>query len=233
MESVPGYVSIVFILTTFATIAFLIQAIKSVGVRTRPSQILIFLLPLWLIFQGILAIGGFYQNVEAVPPRLVLFGVLPAILTIALFFLFFRKEFIEKIPFSLLTLVHTVRIPVELVLLWLFFAGQVPQAMTFEGRNFDIVSGIFAPIVFYVAVRGGRFNKPILVGYNILGIILLCNVVIIALLSVPSPIQQIAIDQPNRAVLFFPYIWLPSIIVPIVLVSHLASLWKLWVSRTV
>ena len=29
------------------------------------------------------------------------------------------------------------------------------------------------------------------------------------------------------AVLYFPFIWLPSVVVPIVLFSHLASLWKL------
>jgi hypothetical protein len=43
--------------------------------------------------------------------------------------------------------------------------------------------------------------------------------------------QQIALDQPNRGVTFFPFIWLPSVIVPIVLFCHLASLWKLVVRK--
>ncbi len=232
METVPGYVSIIFILTTFATVAFLIQAIKAVGVRTLPSQILIFLLPLWILFQAVLAIFGFYQNSTAIPPRVALFAVLPALLTIVTFFIFFRKSFIEKLPLGLLTLLHTIRIPVELVLLWLFFAGQVPLLMTFEGRNFDILSGLLAPIVYFIAFRGGVVNRKLLIAYNIIGLLLLANIVSIAILSLPSPFQQLAFDQPNRAVLFFPYVWLPAIVVPVVLFSHLAALWKLATPRT-
>ena len=233
METVPAYVWIVFILTTFVTVAFLIQAIKAVGIRSLPSQILVFLLPLWILFQAMISIGGFYQNETTIPPRLFLFGVFPALLTIIAYFIFFRSSFIERMPLRLLTLVHIVRIPVELVLLWLAFSEQVPQLMTFEGRNFDIVSGILAPIIYLVAFRGGSTNKWLLIAFNIVGLVLLANIVSLAILSLPSPIQQVAFDQPNRAVLFFPYIWLPTVIVPIVLFSHLASLWKLSRRKTV
>src|SRR5258706_5500753 len=136
MESLHGSVSVVFILTTFAAVAFLIQAIKVAGLQTLPSRILLFFVPLGIIFQAVLALGGFYQNENMVPPRLFLFGVLPALLLIISYFLFFRSSLIERLPLRLLTLVHIVRIPVEIVLLWLFLGGQVPQVMTFEGRNF-------------------------------------------------------------------------------------------------
>jgi hypothetical protein len=232
MESVPGYVSIVFILTTFATIAFLLRAIKASGLRTFPSKLLIFLLPLWILFQAVLAVGGFYQDVSSVPPRLLLAGVLPAIGLILVYLAFFRQPFIERLPITLLTLVHVIRIPVEMVLLWLYQSGGVPQVMTFEGMNFDIVSGILSPIVYFLAFQKGGVNRWLLVGYNLLGLALLTNIVTIAVLSLPSPIQQMSFDQPNYAVLFFPYIWLPTIIVPIVLFSHLASLWKLAAGKT-
>ncbi len=231
MESLPGYVSIVFILTTFAAVAFLLQSIKAVGLRRLPSRILLFLLPLWIFFQAILATGGFYQNENMVPPRLFLFGVLPALLLIISYFLFFRSSLVELLPLRLLTLVHIVRIPVEVVLLWLFLGGLIPQVMTFEGRNFDILSGILAPIIYLIAFWGGRTRRWLLIGFNVLGLILLANIVSIAIMSLPSPLQQIAFDQPNRAVLFFPYIWLPTIVVPIVLFAHLSSLWNLLTER--
>jgi len=44
-----------------------------------------------------------------------------------------------------LTYVHIVRIPVEIVLWWSFLKGRIPVAITFEGMNFDILSGISAP----------------------------------------------------------------------------------------
>jgi len=48
------------------------------------------------------------------------------------------------------------------------------------------------------------------------------------MLSLPSPIQKFGIEQPNVAVAYAPFIWLPAIVVPIVLFSHLAALWKLY-----
>ena len=227
MEAVPPYVSIVFILTTFAAIAFLLRATRKAGLNSLPAKILIFLLPLWIFFQAALSISGLYENFTAVPPRLVLFGVFPAVLMIAAYFVFFRTPFIARLPLKMLTWVHIVRIPVELVLLWLALAGQVPMMMTFEGRNFDIAAGIAAPIVALIAFRGREPNRKLLLAFNVVGLILLANIVSIAALSLPSPMQVLNFDQPNRAVLYFPYMWLPTIVVPIVLFAHLASLYQL------
>lgn len=231
MESIPAYVSVVFIITTFAALGFLIQAVKRVGLQPAPSKILVFLLPLWIFFQAVLSIGGFYQNTTPFPPRLVAFGVLPTILLIVFYLTFFRKNFIDRIPLKLLTLLHIVRVPVEIVLFWLFQAGVVPRIMTFNGWNFDILSGMAAPIILMFAFRGAGPHKSLLIAYNVVGILLLANIVSIAVLSLPTPFQRLAFEQPNQAVLFFPYIWLPTIIVPIVLFAHLASLYKLLAGR--
>jgi hypothetical protein len=231
MEELPGYISIVFILTTFATLAFLLQAIKTVGLERFPSKLFLFLLPLWIFFQAALALGGFYTGTVSWPPRIVLFAVLPTVFLIIAYFVFFRRTFIDRLPLGTLTLLHIVRIPVEIVLYWLFVGRQVPEAMTFAGMNFDIISGILAPVAYIAAIRGGAYRRWILIAYNILGLVLLATIVSIAVMSLQSPLQQMAFDQPNRAVLFFPYVWLPSIVVPIVLFAHLASLWKLFTRR--
>ncbi len=227
MDALPAYVSIVFILTTFATVGFLVYSIKSVGIELLPSRILIFVLPLWIFFQAALALGGFYQETATFPPRIFSFGVLPALLLIIVYFVFFRDTFVGRLPLEILTFLHIVRIPVEIVLYWLFLGGQVPELMTFEGRNFDIVSGILAPVVFFAAFRGGETKRGLLIAFNVVGLVLLANIVGTAIVSLPSPIQMAAFDQPNRAVRFFPYIWLPTIVVPIVFFAHLSSLWKL------
>src|SRR5437588_313362 len=120
MENIPPYVPIVFVLTTFAAIGFLLQAIKAAGINSLPSRIIVFILPLWIIFQGVLAIGGFYQDLSGFPPRLALFGPFPTVLLIVSYFLFFRRSFIERLPLRLLTFIHIVRIPVEIALYWLF-----------------------------------------------------------------------------------------------------------------
>ncbi len=95
--------------------------------------------------------------------------------------------------------------------------------MTFEGRNFDILSGLTAPIIAWLAFRNGKTNRPLLIVWNIFALLLLINIVADAVLSIPTPFQQLAFEQPNRAVLYFPFVCLPALVVPIVLFSHLAS----------
>lgn len=227
IENLPGYVSIVFILTTFLTVGFLLYAVKQTVFETIPAKILVFLLAFWIILTGFLALNGFYL-VNTFPPRVALFGVLPAVLLIIVYFIFFRQNFIKKLPLKTLTLLSVIRIPVELCLLWLFLGRLVPQEMTFEGRNFDILSGITAPIVYFLAFRGGKTNRPLLIAWNIFALALLFNVVIRAILAFPAFSPNVAPELQNRGVAYFPYIWLPAVIVPIVFFSHLASLWKLF-----
>lgn len=233
IENLPQSVSIIFILTTFLTIGFFIYAIKRGAFSSNWTKVVNFLIPFWLFFQAILALGGFYLIFDAKPPHLPVFGILPALLLIVTLFVFARKDFISRLPLKTLTLIHIIRIPVELVLLWLFQYGQIPQLMTFEGRNFDILSGITAPIIFWLAFRKGKINRPLLIVWNLFALGLLVNIVTNAVLSFPFPFQQFAFDQPNRAVLYFPFVWLPTLIVPIVLFSHLASLWQLIANRSI
>ncbi len=232
IENLPSYISIIFILTTFLTLGFVFYAIRQSVFETIAAKILLFIIPFWLFFSAILALGGFYTATKTFPPRIFLFAVFPALFFIILYFIFFRETFIEKLPLKILTLLSIIRFPVELVLLRLYQNGQVPQSMTFEGSNFDILAGITAPIIAWLAFRHEKTNKHLLIVWNIFALLLLFNIVIIAIFSLPSPIQKFAFDQPNRAVMFFPFVWLPSIVVPIVLFSHLTSLWKLFKNST-
>ncbi|HEX8369909.1 MAG TPA: hypothetical protein VF604_15290 [Pyrinomonadaceae bacterium] len=227
IETLPAYVSITFILTTFLTVGIFLYAIKRGAFTSTATKFLSFLIPFWLIFQATLGVGGFYLNTEIVPPRLMLFALFPALAAIILLFILARKNFIEQLPLQALTYLHVIRIPVEMVLWWLYQGGQIPQLMTFEGRNFDILAGITAPIIAWLAFRGEIINRPMLIIWNLAALGLLLNIVINAVLSFPFPLQQFAFDQPNRGLLYFPFIWLPSTIVPIVLFCHLASLWQL------
>jgi hypothetical protein len=99
--------------------------------------------------------------------------------------------------------------------------------MTFEGRNFDILSGITAPFIAFYAFRKPQPDKKLLLVWNIICLGLLLNIVINAVLSAPFPFQQFAFDHPNTAVLYFPFTFLTSCVVPVVLFSHLASIRQL------
>jgi hypothetical protein len=130
-----------------------------------------------------------------------------------------------------LTILHVVRVPVELVILGLFLIKAVPQLMTFEGRNFDILSGLSAPVIYYFAFIRKQMNGKLLLIWNFVCLGLLINIVANAILSAPFTFQKFAFDQPNIAILYFPYVLLPGCIVPLVLLSHLASIRQLILGR--
>lgn len=228
IENLPGFISTIFILTVFLTVGIFLFAVRQTVFETFPAKLFSFLLAFWLILQAMIGIGGFYVKTDGMPPRLISFGVLPALILIICYFLFARKNFIERLPLRILTLIHVIRIPVEIVLLWLFQQKLIPQIMTFEGRNFDILAGISAPLIAWLAFRNGKVNRTLLIVWNFLALGLLFNIVITAVLSFPFEFQQFGFDQPNRAVLYFPFNWLPTVVVPLVLFSHLISLWKLF-----
>lgn len=226
IEHLPAHIPWVFGLTTAATLLLFYRAV-------RKSIIVLLVLPSWLILQGALAISNVYNSDPgAVPPKIVLFGILPAI--VAVVFPFLTREgraFIDSLPPARLTFLHVVRIPVEVVLWWLFIQGAVPELMTFEGQNFDILAGITAPFVAYFGLAGEKTARKAVLAWNIICLGLLLNIVVLAFLSAPSPLQRMAFDQPNIAVLCFPFSWLPAFIVPVVLFAHLASIRQLMKRR--
>jgi hypothetical protein len=229
-DSLPWYVTVVFVLTTLLTIGFLFHSFRDLRTSRLARGLITFAIPFWLILTAFLAIGGFYSHFEYLPPRVAVFGVLPALLFIAAFFAFFRP-FIKRLSLRTLTLVHVVRMPVEVVLFWLFQSGLVPRVMTFEGRNLDILSGISAPLIYFVTFRRTGQNNTLLLAWNALAVISLINIVVTAITSFPSPIQRIGVDQANVGLSEFPFIWLPTIIVPTVLFAHVAVLWRLLISK--
>jgi len=137
------------------------------------------------------------------------------------------KLFIDRLSMQMLSYVHIVRIPVELCLYALFINGAVPQLMTFEGRNLDILAGLTAPLVGFFGIGQSKMGKMPLLAWNFICLGLLLNIVVNAILSAPSPFQKFAFEQPNIAILYFPFSLLPTFIVPLVLFSHLAAIRKL------
>jgi hypothetical protein len=220
MEQLPVFIPALFIVTTFLTIYFLFRA-------THYSKGVLFIVLAWVAFQSILALSGFFTVTEAMPPRFLLLILPPLLLVIYLLSSSKGQQFIDGLNIKMLTLLHVVRIPVEVGILFLFIHKAMPQLMTFEGRNFDILSGITAPLVYYYAFIKNKLGVRALLAWNFICLALLFWIVGNAILSAPTPIQQFAFDQPNIAVLYFPYVWLPGVIVPIVLFSHLAAIRKL------
>jgi len=69
-----------------------------------------------------------------------------------------------------------------------------------------------------------KFGATQILVWNFVCLAILLFTVSNAILSAPTPFQKFAFDQPNVAVLYFPFVWLPGIVVPLVILSHLISI---------
>jgi len=213
-------ISICFIIITLITVWFLYEA-------THQSKTYLFIVIAWLVLQAALGLSNYYFVLKTAPPRFA-FLVIPPLLLIAIMFSTRKgKKFIDNIDLKIVTLLHTIRIAVEVILLNLYINKFVPQLMTFEGRNLDIISGITAPFVYYFVFVKQKLGRNFLLIWNFICLALLLNIVVNAMLSIPSLFQKFGYEQPNVAVLYFPFVWLPCCVVPIVLFSHLVAIKQL------
>lgn len=220
LENLPAYISMLFILTTLAALLLFYKG-------TNGNNIVVAVSLVWVFFLGFLAFNGFFLILFTAPPRIIVAAAPPMLAVILLFVLPKGRALLDSFDQKWLTYLHTIRIPVEIILFLLFLNGLVPQIMTFEGRNFDILAGLTAPIVAYFGYTKPKLGKSFLLFWNAICLVLLFNIVANAALSTPSDFQMFALEQPNIAVLYFPFIWLPGFIVPVVLLSHLVCIRQL------
>ena len=223
IDSLPTYIHWIFGLTTLLTIFLFFKA-------SGNSWLALGIILLLLFIQAVTGLAGFYTVTDVTPPHFLLLVLPPLLIIITLFLVPKGRTILDRLDQRWLTWLHSVRIPVELVLFWLFLHKQVPQLMTFEGRNFDIAAGLTAPLIAYFGYHKKRLNRGILLTWNFICLGLLFNIVINAILSAPFPFQRFAFDQPNVAILYFPFVWLPGCIVPLVLLAHLATIRQLILS---
>jgi hypothetical protein len=226
MLEIPGYIHLVFILTTLLTYVLFIVAnsVSPDKVLRRRSNMIALVLLMWLMFQSTLSLNKWYMDRNSMPPNMAFPLITSIVIISCLFLLRPGKRWIENTSIHMLTWIHIVRIPVELCLFWLAGSKQLPWSMTFHGMNYDIIFGITAPIMALLYFRYHKISAKGMIIWNILGLISVLLVVIRGIGAVPSPIQAWDFEQPNYAVLHFPFIWLPSFIVPIVVLAHLVAI---------
>jgi hypothetical protein len=191
----------------------------------------IVLLIAWLVLLGILSIRGFFSDFSRLPPRLIIALLTP--LPVVLFFTRSRagKQFLQHIQPQWLIYLQSFRILVEIGLWVLVRNGSLPIQMSVEGRNFDILTGLFAfPIGYYCFVK--KTWPPVLsLLYNIAGLVLLVNIVAVSALSLPTPLRAFHNEPDSSLITTFPLIYLPGLLVPLAYTLHILSLrqYKMWV----
>jgi hypothetical protein len=161
-----------------------------------------------------LSLSGITARLDTVPPpALPIFGVW-LIGTVVLGRSRFGRR-LSALPLNLLIGYQAFRILVELLLHQGVTEGVVPPQLSWSGRNLDIIPGLLA-VPF--GLWAHRLPRAALWGFNLVGLGLLLNVIVVAILSVPTPFQVFTPD--NTWVGYFPFTWLPTGLVALALLGH-------------
>jgi hypothetical protein len=202
----------------FAT--FMRRAIqREGGGRLRGTLTGLLLLGAWLGISGVLASRGAVSDFSRLPPPFMLMASAYFLATLALAFSPLGTKLAAHAPLAGLVGYQVFRLPLELWLHAQYQAGVLPVQMTFLGLNFDIATGITAPLLALWIARGGA-PRALVLAWNCLGLALLAVVVSIAVLSTPSPLRAFANDPSVTFVAQHPFVWLPTFLVQAALLGH-------------
>jgi hypothetical protein len=176
-----------------------------------------------------LALSGLLADTSRKPPA---FLILMALCTAATV-LTARSSLgaaLARLPLWALVGAQGFRLPLELVMHRAASASVMPPEMTFGGLNYDIVTGASA-LVLAAALYTRSAPRAAVVAWNVIGSALLAIIVAVAFAATPL-VQAFGPEHVNRWVFYFPYVWLPTVLVQAALFGHLVVFRRLRAEAT-
>lgn len=186
-----------------------------------------------LIFAAVVGVSlaagasGKLSKFDRLPPPMAGFFVLIIGAAFGIAFSRFGTLLVKHTPMSWLIGFQGFRILAEAVIYAGLREGIAPVQMSFEGYNFDIVTGVSAPIV--MALLRKRDNRALAYAWNLFGVAALTAIAFIAFTSMPLPIR--IFDELNLWVTRAPHVMLPGVLVLAAITGHILAFRKLAAER--
>jgi len=185
-------------------------------------------LTVWGLLLGVsggLAVLGVLEDFS-LPPKLPLLVFAVLALTIWLGASKYGAFLARSVPLWVLVGINAFRLPLEVLMNRAATEGVMPIQMSYSGQNYDVLTGVLA-IVVGLACRIGDPPLRLVRIFNVVGLVLLINIVVIAVLSMPLPIRQYMNEPANTWIAYFPFVWLPVCLVSLAALTHILILRRL------
>lgn len=179
----------------------------------------------WIILISWLSTLNFLNDFSILPPRMSLILLPPLIAVLFIGSRKFLLELLDYVPQHWLIWMHSYRMVIAVIFYFLFMRHIIPVQMTFAGKNYDVLTGVVAPFLGFLAFRK-KVPQVILIMWNFLGIVLVSIVVIVAVLSTPYPFSLFHEPVSNTMIAYFPFILMPGFVIPFSFALHSYSLKK-------
>lgn len=174
---------------------------------------------IWMSITWAAAQSGILRNWDQTPPPFAFLVLAIVVLATAIAWSPLGRRLARFIPLWILVAVQAFRLPLELAMHEMYERGIMPEQMSYSGLNFDIVTGATA-IVVSAVVWSGRGGRRLVATWNVLGLLLLINIVTVAILATPR-FRYFGDAALNTWVMDAPFVWLPAVMVLAALAGHL------------
>ena len=136
------------------------------------------------------------------------------------------SRMLEAVPQPWLVGVQLYR-ALGVIFLVLYAAGQLPSLFAWPAGVGDIAVGLAAPIVGLAYARAPREGAGLVRAWNIFGILDLVVAVTMGFATAPSALRLIDVQPTSELMTVLPMVLIPTFLVPLSIVLHVASLKKL------
>jgi hypothetical protein len=181
-----------------------------------------------MALSGIAAWSGALAQFNSFPPPMLTMIASVFVVSFVMGLSPFGREAASELSFAALVGLQGFRLPLELVMHHAGNVGIMPVQLSYSGYNFDIVTGIGALLIFALLKSGHVVSISVLWIWNVWGSFCLVVIAIVAITT--SPVVRLFGDDPrnlNTWVLYFPYVWLPVVLVTVAISSHIVITRKL------
>jgi hypothetical protein len=186
----------------------------------------LFGISVWMSLTWAVASTGLIADFDRWPPPMVLMFLTVLSLSTAIAFTRYGTRFVDGLPLWILVAGQAFRLPLEWLMHRAADEGVMPPQMSYSGWNFDILTGLTAIPVAFLLARGFRHARAITIVWNVLGSVLLMNILTVAMLSTPL-VAAFGAERTNTWIAYPPYIWLPTMMVVCAITGHLVIFRKL------
>jgi hypothetical protein len=164
-------------------------------------------------------------------PGLGLAVVVPIVLMwVAVMRVPWLREGLERAPLAILAGVNVVRIlGVSFVIL--YAKNRLPAPFAPAAGWGDIVAGLAAVPVAWLAHRRGSGWRGTLLAWNVFGLADLIDAIGLGVLSSPGPLRRIFAEPGADLMSTLPWLLIPGFLVPLLTWTHLAIFYRLMKAR--
>lgn len=227
----PSYLTPFVVLSALSALAALTLLVRSPSVAEGPGRsagtYVSLGLAVWLVLAFAAGNAGLYVARESAVPTIEVGIMVPIVVAIGAYLaLPGLRQLVRRVPQEWLVGVQLYRAGGAIFLI-LWGMGLIPGAFAGPSGIGDVLVGLAAPVVALLYVRYRRRARAAVLWWNIAGLLDLVSALTLGFLTAPSRFQLLALDAPNTLVTQFPLVLIPTFIVPLSILLHLASLARL------